>query len=290
MEPLLGSLEQNVLWAMEPLHLQRRQMAYESLQQMKFDAGTAMDAARAGLPVQIIGSTAVIPLHGMMMRRPNVFDRFFGAASTQDVCEALKAAADDSAVEDIILHINSPGGYLAGTEELADAIARAATIKPIIAQIEDLGASAAYWVASQATNIYAGNTDNIGSIGVIAAGYDFSKAYNDAGIRPVVVTTGNLKSAFFKGTEVTEEQQAALQRNVDVHFDSFRNAVMRGRGMTNEQFSMVGDGGVYNARDALAFGLIDAIQTMDKTLGKYRQKKRGRSTATARARLALAFT
>ena len=117
------------------------------------------------------GSTATIPVGGVILRKVPEFFSFFGieATSTEEIDALIRMAMADDQVTDIRLNINSPGGTIAGVDELAATIRKARDTKPIKAVVQDLAASAAYWIASQATEIEASRTSFIGSIGVYRA-------------------------------------------------------------------------------------------------------------------------
>jgi len=186
----------------------------------------------------------------------------------------IRAAAVNPQINAILLVIDSPGGTVAGTSELAADIAEARKAKPVWAFIEDVGASAAYWLASQADLIYANSpTALIGSIGTIIVAYDYSKMAEKDGIKALVFATGDMKGAGVPGTEITADQQAYFQGIVDEAQKSFDAAVMRGRGMSAATLAKVRNGGVYPASKALEMRLIDGIQSLDSTLSKLAKAK-----------------
>src|SRR5690606_22789828 len=148
---------------------------------------------------------------------------------------------------------------------------KAAQVKPVIAQVDGIAASAAYWAASQATTISAGRMDMVGSIGVRMMLYDFSGMFDQAGIRAIPLDTWQFKSAGAMVTEVTKAQQAYFQGLVDDNFSEFRKAVQMGRGLNDAQFDAVGDGRIFTAPDSVQLGLIDRVQTIDETVSRFRQ-------------------
>ncbi len=173
----------------------------------------------------------VLPLHGPSMKARSKY----GGYSTVDARRQLRAMAADERVGAILLHIDSPGGHVAGTKELADDVAAVDQTKPVHAYIEDAGASAAYWVASQARTIAANAMAMVGSLGTFTVLYDLSKAAEMEGVQVHVVSTGERKGAAAPGTPVTDEDVAEAQRLVD-GFDAFfraarpRRARARGEG------------------------------------------------------------
>ncbi len=246
-------------------------------------AGPVEDAQRAGFPVQKNGSMAIINITGPMMKNVSWL-RYFGFAGTSDMRMAIRSAVADDEVDQILLRIDSPGGTVDGTAELADEVKAAAAEKNVIAQVDGMAASAAYWVASQANAIYSGRMDLIGSIGVRMAIYDFSAMFDEAGIKAIAIDTGDFKSTGLQGTEITDDQVAYLQGIVDAQFQEFRSAVMAGRVMSSDQFDQVADGRVFTADDAMNLGLIDRIQNIDMTVSNFK------SQAIRKARLALSQT
>ena len=137
------------------------------------------------------------------------------------------ALASDDSVREIVLLIDSPGGHVAGANDLALAIRQARTVKPVHAFCEDLCASGAYWIASQATEVVVNPTGEIGSIGVFNLIADVSELEKNLGIKTYVVSTGALKTTGLG--EVTDEQIDAVQQTVNELGRQFMMAIRRGR-------------------------------------------------------------
>ena len=233
------------------------------------------------------GSVAVISISGTLMKNPSIIERvFFGATDMGDLTASVNAAASDKSISGIVLNISSPGGTVAGTPELAGAVSSANQKKPVLAYVDDLAASAAYWIASQAREIYASRQAVVGSIGVRMTMYDMSKAYEQAGVKVIPIDTGKFKSAGLAGTEITDEQKAMYQAIVDSHFRDFKAAVMKGRGMDETKFGAVADAQIFTASAARTVGLIDGISSLSEVI-KAAGKGSGRSTQAAHRRLEL---
>ena len=208
-------------------------------------------------------SVAQIVMRGTLMKGQSSF----GGTSTVQLRRDIRQAAMDPNVKGILLDIDSPGGTVAGTADLAAEIRAAARKKPVWAHIDDLGASAAYWIASQADQVFANDkTALVGSIGTLMTVYDYSAAADKEGVKALVFATGPLKGAGAPGAPVTEEQQAYFQSLVDQSQSSFDAAVKNGRGMTAAQLAAVRTGGVFPASQALDLKLIDGIRSIDRTL------------------------
>lgn len=199
---------------------------------------------------------AVIPLAGTLMKHQSST----GGTSTVEVRRKIRAAAGNSEIAGILLQIDSPGGTVAGTDALANEIRQARKAKPVVAQIEDLGASAAYWVASQAAKVYASTaTALVGSVGTLLT---VSKG---APGEVAVFRSGPHKGAGLDG-EITEEQSAHLQSLVDGLQAEFSRAVAEGRGMTAGQVAEVASGAIWTADRAKKLGLLDGVQPIERTL------------------------
>jgi signal peptide peptidase SppA len=209
-------------------------------------------------------TVAVVMLTGTLMKAVSSMD---GGTSTVAARREIRRAAADPSVSAILIAIDSPGGTVSGTADLAAEVKAAAKAKPVWAQVEDLGASAAYWVASQADKVFANDrTALVGSIGTLAVVYDQSKAAEDAGVKTLVFGTGPLKGAGAPGAPVTDEQQAYIRGIVEDAQVSFDAAVRRGRGLTDKQLADAKTGGVFGASEALGMKLIDGIQSFDATV------------------------
>lgn len=264
------------LWLAEPKALR---IAMESCQDM---IDVKAQAKEEELFI-VEGGVAVIQISGVMTKGFN----FFGT-STLQVRKMLAQAAADKDVRAILLRIDSPGGTVSGTKELADEVAKVAKKKLVVAQIEDLGASAAFWVASQANFVFANDTAEIGSIGTFAVAADFSKMLEDDGIKVHVITNTegeDFKGAFAFGSEITDKQIADVKSIINELHQFFRDAVVNGRGFSESQMAKVGDGRTFVAKKAKSLGLIDGVRSIETTIGKILlnfknedAKKRGRRT------------
>lgn len=219
----------------------------------------------------------------------------FGGTSTIRVRRAIRAAVGDREARGILLHVDSPGGTAAGTDALARDVAAAGAVKPLSAHIEDLGASAAYWVASAASaaggRLTASPTSEVGSIGTYAWIPDSRQMYEQAGITVHLVTSGGMKGAFAEGSKVTKEQLAYAQGLVDVHFEHFLDAVAAGRrNLSRDRIAELADGRLHDAAEAVALGLIDAVVTDDEAIGLLAGAIGGRAAArTRRGRAAMSL-
>ena len=176
----------------------------------------------------------------------------------------VRAAADAASVRGILLRVDSPGGTVAGTADLADEVAAAAAVKPVVGYVEDLGASCAYWIAAQSDALWANSTAIVGSIGVYGVLYDYSKMFSKEGVRAVVIRSGKFKAIGTPGAPITEEQTTELQRTTDAIHIRFVGAVARGRNLVPAFVSdELADGAVYVGAEAVERRLVDEVGTLD---------------------------
>lgn len=246
------------LWALEPRALERLRLAASQPMGALMNGRSSL-TTDAPLYTNENG-VGVIKFEGMVCKRPSFWGWLFGGtASTQVAQEALNAALADPGVKSILLVVDSPGGTVAGTEELAEAVFRARSVKPVTAYASDMCASAAYWIASQASKLYANATASVGSIGVYSVNADLSRMYQNEGVEVSVVKSAPGKGAGVRGTRWTLEQEADLQREVDSLGAEFVEAVRRARPAA----VTAADGRCYTAREGLSFGLVDGILTLN---------------------------
>jgi signal peptide peptidase SppA len=235
----------------------------------------AKAAAEKALPLpafELLDGIAVIHLSGPMSKFGGSFTE---GGSTTRVRRAIRQAVANDDVKAIVLRIDSPGGTVSGTSDLADDFDAAGQKKPTSVFIEDMGASAAYFVASQGGSITAGKNSLVGSIGVYTVIEDWSGLAAKEGVKVHVVRAGQFKGVGVRGTEVTADHLMDLQRVIDELNEPFAAAVGRGRRMSPEKVAEINDGRIHGAAQALALGLIDRIGTLDQVLSDLRQSVSG---------------
>jgi signal peptide peptidase SppA len=247
-------------------------------------------ASSAGLGI------AVLPLYGVVTQRGNMVDDISGpgSTSTQKFTSALRQVLADDTVGQILIDIDSPGGSVYGVAELATEIVKARAQKPVVAVANSLAASAAYWIGCSASEFYVTPGGEVGSIGVWQAHFDYSKALEEEGVKPTLISAGKFKVEGNPYVPLDLEAKAFMQSRVDDYYNAFIKAVAKGRGVTvaDVQGGM-GEGRVLGADAALAAKMVDGIATFDDVLAKMQksvvpQKPPGASRlGQARAALAL---
>ena len=211
------------------------------------------------------GSVAVLNIFGTLAQHVGTMQQASGGVSTEAIGKAFDAALADPNVSAIVLNIDSPGGTVAGTPELAAKIYAARGQKPVVAIANALAASAAYWIGSAAEKFYATPSAQLGSIGVITVHTDDSKMLEKAGIKETVISAGKFKAGGW--LPLTDEYRARIQGRVDANYAEFLAAVAKHRGVSVAQAkSDFGEGDVLNARDALSAGMIDRVASLEEVL------------------------
>ncbi len=199
---------------------------------------------------------AIIPICGVLMQHAGLIERMCGACSYDDIRRDLDTAQGVRALRKIVLHIDSPGGYINGCPETADKISRVRESGIRIEAVSDTQiCSAAYWLAAGCHSIECTRSADIGSIGVLLALLDSSLAFEMEGLKRELFTSGPLKGIGISGTSLTDEQRLHLQDGVDQCFDMFRTHVLRYRGLDDD--TMQGQSFIGPA--ALNAGLVDEL-------------------------------
>src|SRR5467141_1416574 len=181
--------------------------------------------------------------------------------SPQPVVGQLKRFADDSSIKAIILHVNSPGGGVAASEEIYREVKRIRDEKKkhIVVSIETVGASGAYYIASASNKIYADQGSIVGSIGVIAQWVNYGDLLKWAKLKDVVIKTGEFKDTGNPTRDLTPAEQAYMQSLIDNMFGQFIQAVADGRGLKFGDVKTIANGKVWTGEQALSMKLIDQV-------------------------------
>jgi protease-4 len=173
----------------------------------------------------------------------------------------LRKFGDDDSIKAIILHINSPGGGAAASQEIYHEVLRVRQEKhkPIIASVESVGASGAYYIASGCNKIYANDASVVGSIGVIMEWTNYGDLMRWAKLKSVVIHAGELKDAGDPTHDMTPQEAAYFQSLVDNMYGQFVHDVADGRHTSPDRIKPLATGQVWTGQQALPLGLIDKI-------------------------------
>lgn len=233
--------------------------------------------ANLGRPLQgptkgydVVDGVAIVPVDGVLAKRMNLMTEISGGTSMQILADDIREAIDDFMVSAIVLNIDSPGGTVDGTQELANIIFNARGGKPIIALADGCMCSAAYWIGSAADEVYiTSDTTNVGSIGVVATHTDVSGMEEQEGVRTTEITAGKYKRIASQYEPLTTEGRQSIQEAVDYTYSVFVNDVARNRGVSTEQvLKDMADGRVFIGRQSVDAGLVDGVSTLSELIGR----------------------
>ena len=178
--------------------------------------------------------------------------------SDNDRVEALERLEKSRAAA-VVVHINSPGGTTAGSEQLYDSLVRLKAKKPVVVVVEGLAASGGYIAAIAADHIVAQQSSLVGSIGVLFQYPNFTELMKTVGIKVEEVKSSPLKAAPNGFEPTSPEARAALDSLVKDSYAWFRGLVKQRRGMDDVLLEKVADGRIFTGRQAVELKLVDAL-------------------------------
>jgi protease-4 len=176
----------------------------------------------------------------------------------EDRVESLARLAKSS-VKAVIVHIDSPGGTTAGSEQLHNSLRRVAAAKPLVVVVDGLAASGGYIAAMSADHIVAQQTSLVGSIGVLFQFPNFSEVLKTVGIKVEEIKSSPLKAAPNGFEPTSPEARAAIEALVKDSYAWFRDMVRDRRKMDDETLQRVTDGRVFTGRQAVSLKLVDEL-------------------------------
>lgn len=275
LEQILAIANRESTDAMLAAALERREQRYQAVaaQDGRPLDGTSLVTMRDGV--------AVLSITGPIVRYADIFSEISGATSVQSLARDFTRALNDPSVSAILINTDSPGGEVSGISEFAAMLYAARGQKPISAYISDLGASAAYWIASATDEIVVADTALVGSIGVVAAVPDPTKT------NAKQLTFVSSQSPRKRSDPTTESGKQDIQTVVDDLAAIFVDAVALHRGVSADTVLRdFGQGGVFVGQHAVTAGLADRVGTFEQTLVDLQQRARAPRIGTAARRAA----
>lgn len=215
------------------------------------------------------GVVGVIPIQGIIDQRAASLNSLSGGASTERISKQFEKMIRADDIKAVVFDIDSPGGSVYGVSELADQIRAARGKKPIIASVNSLAASAAYWIASAADEIAVTPGGEVGSIGVYTIHFDESAALEAEGVKATIVSAGKFKTEGNPWQPLSDEAREAIQTDINHYYDLFVSAVAKGRGVAVANVrSGFGQGRTVTASLAVDGDMADRIETLPQTLAR----------------------
>jgi protease-4 len=214
-----------------------------------------------GIVKSVSGDSSATTIDGLGGSRIGVIDIDGTILDADKIDTQIRKFGDDSSVKAIILHINSPGGGAAASQEIYNEVLRVRheKNKKIIASVESVGASGAYYIASGCDKIYANDASVVGSIGVIMEWTNYGDLLKWAKMKNVVIHAGTLKDAGDPTRDMTPQEEAYFQSVVDNMYGQFIHDVAAGRHTTDDKIRPLATGQVWTGQQSLPLGLIDKI-------------------------------
>lgn len=197
-----------------------------------------------------------------------VEDMIFDAS---DVISFIQELKDDGKVKGVLLRVNSPGGAIAPSQEIYQAVMDLNAVKPVVASYGSMAASGGYYCSAPAELIYANPGSITGSIGVMAEFVTVTEALSKLGIKPEVLTTGKYKAAGTPMRELSWEQRQQMQELMQDLHEQFVDHVAQARDMDRSRVAAIADGRAVTGRQALELGLIDQLGTKTEAITKLKE-------------------
>lgn len=180
----------------------------------------------------------------------------------------LEQMEEDDDVKAVVVRLNTPGGAVAPSQEIYEAIKRIRRKKPVIASMASVTASGGYYIACGADKIFANPGTITASIGVISDFLNLEKLYEWAKVKRYVIKTGKFKDTGSDMREMTEEERALLQTMMDNVLLQFKKAVSEGRKMKMEEVNLIADGRIMSGEQAKAAKLVDELGTFQDAVAE----------------------
>ncbi|MFN7950971.1 MAG: signal peptide peptidase SppA [bacterium] len=187
------------------------------------------------------------------------------------ILDRIESFRKSSSIKAVVVRVDSPGGAVAPSQEIYEAIHRLDEKKPVVASFGSTAASGGFYVACGARHIVANPGTLTGSIGVILEGGNYEKLMEKVGIRSVVVKSGPYKDILSPTREMTKEERDLLQEMVENVYSQFVRAVMTvasRRGLDEAQVRALADGRVLSGEQAFQKGLVDSLGTLRDAVTK----------------------
>lgn len=241
--------------------------------------GSARRADGTTSMMRTADGVAVIPVLDTLVNRGAWLDSRSGLTSYEGIAAQLRAAGQDPDVRSVLLDISSPGGEAAGMAGLADMIRSVRQTKPVTAFVNDMAASAAYGIASAASEIVISPTSTLGSIGVVMLHADRSGELAAQGVKPTLIFAGSHKVDGNPFEPLSDAVRADLQASVDAHYRQFVDTVAQGRGTKlTTDMARATEARTFIGTEAVARGLADRIASFDEVLASLSEQNRPQTT------------
>ena len=253
------------------LHVLQGRLGIEPLEALDVDANRFVGSHRRDDgtvgSMRVENGVAILPIVGSLVNRGAWIGASSGLVSYEGLAAQLREVQGDDQVRAVILDIDSPGGEATGMFTISNIVAELNDVKPVVAFINDVAASAAYGIASAAREIIVSPTSVVGSIGVVLTHLDRSAALEKQGIKPTLIHAGAHKTDGHSFLPLSEAVRADLQTEVMKVYDQFVHLVAQGRtGRISAQAIRATQARTYLGADAVAQGLADRMASLEEVI------------------------
>ena len=217
--------------------------------------------------VEIRGNVAVVHIQGPILRYSGLFTRFYRCTPIDVLARDLRAAVESPEVGAILLNIDSPGGQVNGTHEMAEMIYQARQVKPVKAYVGGMGTSAAYWLATSAGELVLDATAEVGSIGVVVVYTDWRKFDEKIGVKEIEIVNSSSPKKW--PDPATESGQEQIRAQLEALAEVFIGTVARNRGVSAETVQKdFGQGDIIIGARAVELGMADRLGSFEEVLAE----------------------
>jgi len=203
---------------------------------------------------------AIIPIEGPIMSSISASPFGGNVVDSETIVDLIKEASEAKNVKAIILEINSPGGTVVASKEIARAVSELEV--PVVSVIREVGASGAYWIATASDYIIADEMSITGSIGVNGGYLEFSGLMDEYGVGYEEMTAGKYKDMGNKYEKLSSKERKIMQKKLDLIYENFLGAVAENRNLTYTRVAEIAEGLYYLGVEAMELGLIDGFGGM----------------------------
>jgi protease IV len=235
---------------------------------VSFVASKLLDSS--SIKQEFVGNgIALIKISGTIM--PSAGNSFLGSGTVtpDEIIYHLNKAEENSGVKAIILEINSGGGAVVSSKEIAEKVK--SIEKPTVALIREVGASGAYWIASACDLIVADELSITGSISVIASYLEFSGLLDDYNVSYESLTTGKYKDMGSPYKQLSNEERMLFLKKLDIIQERFISSIATNRNLEIEHVRSLATGIIYLGIEAKELGLIDELGNKETAIAKAKE-------------------
>ncbi|RLG58627.1 MAG: signal peptide peptidase SppA [Candidatus Hydrothermarchaeota archaeon] len=209
---------------------------------------------------------AIIPIYGEITMGDGTLSSK-GVTPTK-LRKYFEQACEDSSIKAVVLEINSPGGSVVASEEIAELVKKCKKEKPVVAWLGDIATSGAYYVASSSSYIVADKASITGSIGVISIFPEYSGLLKKIGINVTIIKAGEYKDFASGFRPMREEEKEMMQSVIMEIYEEFIREVAENRNLSEEYIKKLAEGKIYSGKQAKEFGLVDEVGSKEKAIKK----------------------